>query len=522
MDKSRTGRGGATVMALCQVAAALGEAGPDDWTIHMEDTVRSGHGLNDRDMAEVLAREAPDALRWLDEIGTGFDREDGRIQQSPGPGHTRPRAAHVNFHTGRSMIRALLGQVKRDPGILLVENAVAWRLVKAGQQVRGCLAYDYRRNLGLRLRASSVILATGGGMEVYPLSTGSACLTGDGYSLGLQAGAGLVDMEFVQFLPTCTLAPRLPGISLAIWAPVRYTLGGRLRNGLGQEFLERHAQGAAATRDMLCLAITREVEEGRGSPHGGVYLDFTQEPRGKVLAGLGDLYRQILEAGLDLLREPVEVCPMPHHFMGGLRVDPCGATGVPGLYAAGEVTGGIHGANRLTGNALSDVTVFGRRAGRAAAAFAREDPRREDWLGEWRAMEGLLEPRPGESPARAREELRALMLDCAGPVRDGGGLARGLRALEEMRERLLARVAPGGQPPWNLEALETIEFGHMLNVALAVVLSALERRESRGAHVRRDHPNRDVAWEKHVRVRMDGKGRMVRDHVPVRMTTEVG
>ena len=504
VDKSKVGYGGATVMGLCQICAALGQSEPDSWTEHYEDTIKGGHNINNPALVEVLAKEAPGALLWMDEIGVKWDKIDGVIEQNPGPGHSKARAAHVNFHTGRAMINALVKGIYRSK-IETIDNVVISKLLKDGNKVIGAIGYDFYHGQPIAFRFSAVVLATGGGMDVYPVSTASSTLTGVGYGLALDAGADLIDMEFVQFLPTCTLFPKLPGISVAIWAPVRYFLGGELRNGKNEDFMPSYGSGVLGTRDVISYAIASEVKAGRGTPHGGAYLDFSGVGKETIEAKLGSLYTKIVEAGLDISRNPVEVGPMPHHFMGGIRIGTDCSTSVSGLFAAGEVAGGVHGANRLSGNALSDVIVFGRIAGSSASCYqdtsVSEPEFKNIFQKELSAMLEKVEKQGTVGVLSVKSKLQQAMMENAGPIRNAASLKKGLELLEEIEAIDLPLVGPTERhSQWDIEVADLLELPHMLKVGRSIIKSAIARTESRGAHFREDYPEKSPDWVTSIRV----------------------
>ena len=364
----------------------------------------------------------------------------------------------------------------------------------------GAVALDLTAGDPVTIAAAATIVATGGLTRIYRRNSASANMGGDGYALGLRAGAELVDMEFVQFFPIGHLAPRLVGMDPIMWDPFRYKLGGRLLDGAGREFLSDYggdeSEGYTTTRDLATYAIQREVAAGRGSPHGGVYLSFAHVPRAALEAAFGPVIERLAKNGIDLARMPVEVAPIAHYHMGGIRVDERMATGIPGLYAAGEVAGGANGANRLSGNAIPEALVFGERAGRHAAAYAAGrkpawDARRAALLVEHiRALSGGRAG--GIAAAALLEELRELMWTEIGPFRNAAGLARAVSRLMGLRAALPEVMVAGGAADPTLA--EWFELRGSLIAAEAVARSAQAREESRGAHQREDFPDIDPAW----------------------------
>jgi succinate dehydrogenase/fumarate reductase flavoprotein subunit len=514
-DKSLVGRGGATVMAQMTVAAALGEECPDDWTAHLADTLAAGRGLCDETLAALLCREAPARIREMAEWRVGWARRpDGRIAQVTAPGHSRPRCCYVDFlNTGPAVAATLRRRIGHVAAIRRLSNLNVTDIVTADGEARGAVALDSASGEPVTIAAEAVIIAAGGLTRIFRRNSASANMGGDGYTLALAAGADLVDMEFVQFFPIGHLAPRLVGMDPIMWDPFRYKLGGRLLDGAGREFLADYGSdetsGYTTPRDLATYAIHKEVAAGRGSPHGGVYLSFTHVPRSALEAAFGPVVARLARNGIDLGQMPVEVAPIAHYHMGGIAVDERMASRVPGLFAAGEATGGANGANRLSGNAIPEALVFGERAGRSAAAYAAPRTLRWDRRSAAAAVERihtLAEGRRGNiSVATLLDELRELMGAEVGPFRNAAGLARALARLAEMRAGLSeAAIAPG--LAFNPTVADWFELRGSLIAAEAVALAALARQESRGAHQREDFPETDPAWARpqHVRMTPDG------------------
>ena len=377
------GRGGATVMAQMTVAAALAEQEPDTCEDHLADTLAAGRGLCDGSLAEVLCRAAPARMREMDEWGVGWARTDGHIRQVMAPGHCRRRCCYVDFlNTGPAVAGTLRKRVGRTGVVRALSNVAITDLVVKDGSVRGAFSLSLGDGTEIDIAAGATVIATGGLTKIYARSSASNNMAGEGYALALRAGAALVDMEFVQFFPIGHLAPRLVGMDPIMWDPFRYKLGGRLLNGEMEEFIDRYGgeDGGkyTATRDLATYAICREVEAGRGSPTGGAWLSFTHLHEAELRSAFGPVIDRLLVNGIDLTREPVEVAPIAHYHMGGVKVDTCMRSTVAGLYAAGEAVGGAAGANRLSGNAISEALVYGEIAGREAAGHAG-GPRR--WVG---------------------------------------------------------------------------------------------------------------------------------------------
>src|SRR6266516_3181309 len=519
-----------TVMAEGGVAAALGNVYPEDnWRVHFRDTMRGGKMLNNWRMAQLHAQEAPDRVLELEEWGALFDRTpDGRILQRPFGGHRYSRLAHVGDRTGLEMIRTLQ-QNAVARGIDVFMECTVISLLKDGDRVSGALAYWRETGRFVVFRSKAVVLATGGIGKAWKINSNSWEYTGDGHALALWAGADLIDMEFVQFHPTGMVWP-LSVRGILVTEGVRGE-GGVLKNSKGERFMFRYipemfrkdfaateeeanrwveeviaGRKAEArrppellTRDVVARAIAQEVREGRGSPHGGAFLDIASRRRPEdIRKKLPSMYQQFHElADVDITRDAMEVGPTTHYVMGGVRVDPeSQAATVPGLFAAGEVGGGLHGANRLGGNSLSDLLVFGRRAGMGAAAYAkafRGEPRVETAEVEAAAAE-LLAPFErtggGENPYAVQEALQDMMGTYVGIARKEDDLRTALAELEQLRARAARVVVEGNRqynPGWNT----AIDLKNLLTVSEAVTRAALERRESRGAHMRVEYPDSD-------------------------------
>ncbi|HVC57489.1 MAG TPA: FAD-binding protein [Stellaceae bacterium] len=510
-DKSLVGRGGATVMAQMTVAAALGEECPDDWTAHLDDTLAAGRGLCDEGLAAVLCREAPARIREMEEWRVGWARRaDGHIAQVTAPGHSRPRCCYVDFlNTGPAVAATLRRQIGHVAAIRRISNLTVTDIVTADGEAAGAVALDAATGEPVTVAARAVIIATGGLTRLYRRNSASANMGGEGYALALGAGAELVDMEFVQFFPIGHLAPRLVGMDPIMWDPFRYKLGGRLLDGNGREFLTDYGSdetaGYTTPRDIATHAIQHEVAAGRGSPHGGVYLSFAHVPSAALAAAFGPVIERLAKNGIDLGQMPVEVAPIAHYHMGGIAVDERMASTVPGLFAAGEATGGANGANRLSGNAIPEALAFGERAGRFAASHAAA--RSPAWERRRAAaaverIRGRAAGRGGEvSAAALLDELRALMWSHVGPLRSAAGLAHAVTRLAAMGAALpdLA-IAPGSAS--NPMLADWFELRAGLTAAEAVAKAALGREESRGAHQREDFPETDAALACHQRVRL--------------------
>ena len=502
-----------TVMAEGGVAASFGNVAPDDnWRVHFQDTMFGGKYLNNWHMAELHAREAPDRVRELEQWGGVFDRTpDRKMSQRAFGGHTYKRLVHIGDRTGLELIRTLQDKAVHS-GIDVFMECTITRLLKDGERVCGGVGYWRATGEFVLFAARALILATGGAGKCWRVTSNSWECTGDGHGLAYDAGAELIDMEFVQFHPTGMVWP--PGVvGLLVTEAVRGE-GGILRNATGERFMERYdpKRLELSTRDVVSRAIFTEVKERRGTPHGGVFLDVSHLGEGTVRTKLPSMYDQFLElAGVDITREPMEVGPTCHYAMGGIRVDAdTGRSTVEGLFAAGECSGGMNGANRLGGNSLSDLLVFGKRTGESAAADAAGAPAPQiddaQVAGATAEMTGYLTAPDGEDPYQLHEELKNVMQEDAGIYRDEAGLDAALVRIADLKARaasVRATGAPAYNPGWNL----CRDLRNMLIVSEAVTRAALLRHESRGAHSRLDFPDYDDYWGEHnivVRKTPDG------------------
>jgi succinate dehydrogenase / fumarate reductase flavoprotein subunit len=488
-----------TVMAEGGVAAALANVDPkDDWRTHFHDTMHGGKMLNNWRMAQLHAQEAPDRVRELEHWGALFDRtKDGKIMQRAFGGHTWKRLAHIGDRTGLELIRTL-----QDKGIhsgmdVYMECTIT-HLLKDGERISGAFGYWRESGRFVVFKAKAIILATGGIGKSYKVTSNSWEYTGDGHALAYEAGAELIDMEFVQFHPTGMVWP--PSVKGVLVTEAVRGEGGILRNRNGERFMEKYdpERMELSTRDIVARSIYTEVQEGRGTPHGGAYLDISHRGAEYVKKKLPSMYHQFMEfAQIDITKEPMEVFPTTHYVMGGVRVDAdtTGST-VPGLFAAGEVAGGMHGANRLGGNSLSDLIVFGRRAGLGAAQYAnelRDNTLKIDDVDLEKASQEMLvhfENEEGENPYTVHQELQEVMGSYIGVFRIKDKMEEGLQELQVLKERASQLKIEGSRmynPGWHL----CKDLKSMLTVSEAIASCALQREESRGAHSRVDFPKAD-------------------------------
>jgi succinate dehydrogenase / fumarate reductase, flavoprotein subunit len=510
-----------TVMAEGGIAAAMGNVDKsDDWRTHFRDTMRGGKFLNNWRMAQLHAQEAPERVRELEQWGALFDRtDDGQILQRAFGGHTFKRLCHVGDRTGLELIRTL-----QDRGVQLgidvFMECTITRLIKDGDRIAGALGYWREQGRFVTFKAKSVVIATGGIGKAWKVTSNSWEYTADGMALAYEAGAELLDMEFVQFHPTGMVWP--PGVQGILVTEAVRGEGGTLKNNRGERFMEKYdpKRMELSTRDVVARAIYTEVKEGRGSLHGGAYLDISHQPAEYVKKKLPSMYHQFKElADVDITTGPMEVGPTCHYMMGGIRVEAeTGQSTVPGLFAAGEAAAGLHGSNRLGGNSLSDLLVFGKRAGKAAAEYAKsvqagaldaaqlQDAERE--------MLAPFERTDGEFPYEIHRDLQEFMQTLVGIFRTEEDLQKALGELEKLKPRLARMRADGSRmfnPGWHL----TGDLRSMVLISEAVTRSALARRESRGAHSRIDYPNFDDIWGKQNNIIAKLGGQMTLRQRPV-------
>jgi succinate dehydrogenase / fumarate reductase flavoprotein subunit len=544
-----------TVMAEGGMAAAMGNVDDrDNWRVHFADTMRGGQYVNNWRMAELHAKEAPERVKELEAWGALFDRTpDGRILQRNFGGHRYPRLAHVGDRTGLELIRTLQDHGIHQ-GVDVHMECTVVTLLKDGDRVAGAFAYDRERGRFKVFKSKAVVLSTGGIGRAYKITTNSWEGTGDGHSLAYHAGAALQDMEFVQFHPTAMIWP--PSVRGILVTEAVRGEGGVLKNRNGKRFMFdnipdnykaqtadtseegwRYTQGdknarrppELLTRDHVARMIVREVKEGRGSPHGGVFLDIAwikekiANSEEHIKRKLPSMYHQFMQlAGVDITKEPMEIGPTTHYAMGGIRVD--GETQmstVRGLFAAGECAAGLHGANRLGGNSLSDLIVFGKRAGEYAAKFARQNGSvalntAEIDASAREALAPFDHEAPEEGPFQVQDALQETMQAFVGIVRAQPEMERALEAVSALTRRA-ARAGVRGNREYNPGWHTALDLKHLLTVSEAIARSAIERKESRGGHFRDDYPDKDPAYATFnfvVRKGRDGNMELSREPIP--------
>jgi succinate dehydrogenase / fumarate reductase flavoprotein subunit len=548
-----------TVMAEGGIAAAMGHVDDrDNWRVHFADTMRGGQYMNNPRMAELHGKEAPARVRELEAWGAVFDRtKDGRILQRNFGGHRYPRLAHVGDRTGLEMIRTLQDHGIHQ-GIDFHMEVTILTLLKDGDRCVGAFAYDRERGRFRIFHAKAVILATGGIGRAFSITSNSWEYTGDGHSLAYHAGAALMDMEFVQFHPTGMVWP--PSVKgILVTEGVRGE-GGVLRNKDGKRFMFddipanykgqtadneeegwRYTQGDKTarrppellTRDHVARCIRREVKEGRGSPHGGVFLDISwikerlPNAAEHIKKKLPSMYHQFKQlADIDITKEPMEIGPTTHYMMGGVEVEAeSQMSSVPGLFAAGECAAGLHGANRLGGNSLSDLVVFGKRAGEYAAKFAKEHGAGAiDHAFVEKAAQIALGPFDrgvaGENPFAVQHELQEMMQDLVGIVRVESEMESALGEIAKLKERAV-KAGIAGNREYNGGWHTALDLDNLLTVSEIITRAAIERKESRGAHFRDDFPDKSEDWAKYnIRVTKDTGGDPNVERVPIKPLSE--
>jgi succinate dehydrogenase/fumarate reductase flavoprotein subunit len=449
----------------------------------------------------------------MDEWGVGWARKDGRITQAMAPGHDRPRCAYVDFlKTGPAVSKTLRTVVNKTGGIRKAGDLCVIDLLRTDGGISGAVALHFGSGAPVTLSAKATILATGGLTRLYRRNSASANMGGDGYALALRAGASLVDMEFVQFFPIGHLAPRLVGLDPIMWDPFRYKLGGRLLNNRMEEFTQHYGVAEdgkyVITRDIGSYAILKEVEAGRGSPHGGVYLSFQHCSEVALRESFGPVIDRLAANNIDLTKMPVEVAPIAHYHMGGIAADAHTQTDLPGLFAAGEAVGGANGANRLSGNAITEALVFGRRAGRSAAAHVKQThtlPDRADNAGAVLDLITADAPEHCLNTAEMVQAFQATMQDDVGALRTEANLKRALDQIDQIAGEL-GDLPPGDGNRFDMRRIDWFDLRNMLLVGRVVAETALARTETRGAQQREDYPSMSPEWAFNQFVRLrDGR-----------------
>lgn len=505
VSKGLSFKSGCTTLAEGGYNAAFAYVDADDSThAHLEDTLNGGGYLNDPELARILVEEAPERLTELESYGALFDRqESGKLNQRPFGGQTYRRTCFQGDRTGHEMMTALKEEIIRQDIQTVDEVMITALLQDAEGRVGGACGISLSDTKFMVFLAKSTIVTTGGAGWIYPVTSNALQKTGDGYAMVWNAGADLLDMEQVQFHPTGMLYPDSRR-GVLVTEAVRGE-GGRLINSQGERFMTNYdPRGELATRDVVARAIYNEIMEGRGTPSGGVYLDVTHLPPEVIEEKLETMLLQFQDVGVDIRKEPMEVAPTAHHFMGGARINPQCETSIPNLYAAGEAAGGVHGANRLGGNALAETQVFGRRAGESAAknvfksnfelesaSLDREEERIEKLF-----QEGDYHP------FQLKKELQEVMWNNVAIIRREEGLKSALKGITAIKGKMERMIVPDGSG-YNQHLLDALELENMVLIAELVTKSALIREESRGAHYRADYPDTKDEWKKSIVLNKD-------------------
>ncbi len=492
------GRAGTTTTGMGGMNVALGNFdSKDNWEVHYEDTIKGGQYLNNQELVEVFAKEAIDRIYDLEEYGMLFYRmENGRIAQRRESGSTYNRTCMTGDRTGHELQRTLTKEVRRR-GIQVFEETVIAELLGNEGKIAGALGLNFRTGQFILFRANAVIMATGGCARLYEICSNAHESTGDGFGIAWNVGATLIDMEMVQFHPTGMVYPE-SAKGILVSEGVRGD-GGQLINSQGERFMLRYAPEwkELATRDVVSRAIWREVKEGRGTEHGGVYLNISHVQPEQIEKRLPLMLKQLLRAGIDIRKDPMEVLPTPHFSCGGIKIGIHGESTLPGLFAAGEAAGGIHGANRLGANSFPDLQVFGVRAGQSASDYALNNRSNVNLEQVKRLVEELSDPlsrQEGVSPISIRKKIQKMMYQNVGIMRNGERLRESKKLFEEIQEREIPKMKLSSSRIFNYEWVESIKVRNMLRAALVVTNCALFREESRGVHYREDFPEKDKAW----------------------------
>lgn len=510
-------------MAEGGVNVALGNVDPqDNWEVHFKDTVTGGAYLNNQRLVEILVKEGPERIFDLEEYGAVFDRtHEGKIAQRPFGKQTYRRTCYASDRTGHELMATLVEEVRRR-NIDVMEEVFVTNLLKSNGRVVGAFGIDYKTGDFLLFRAKATVMAAGGTGRVYKITSNASQDTGDGYAMGYRAGATLMDMEMFQFHPTGMLTPE-SARGILVTEAVRGE-GGILTNANSERFMKRYDQHLElAARDVVARSIATEILEGRGTPKGGVYLSVSHLDPTIIEQRLKTMLKQFLDTGVDIRKEPMQVAPTAHHEMGGLLVDENAATDLKGMWAAGEVVGGIQGGNRLGGNALLDTQVYGKRAGENAAEYAKSSQAaaidRKDVEKEMKYAESFRSKKDGVRPVEVRNRLAGLMWEKVGIFRTRNELQEAVSEIERIRkEQVLRMYVSDNGARYNHEWIKALEAENLVLTAEMITKAALMREESRGAHYRRDFPKTDNKnWLASITIRQED-GVMKLGKIPVTVT----
>ncbi len=493
-----------TVMAEGGIAASLGDVDPEDnWKVHFKDTMVEGVYISDWRLVEKLAKEAPDRVYELERMGALFDRTpEKKIMQRAFGAHTYRRLCHVGDKTGLELLRTLEDKILHSSNVKIMDEVFVTKLVKKNDKVIGAIALDMKTGEFIAINSKSTIIAGGGCGRIYEVTSNSWESTGDGIGLAFDAGAEMMDMEMMQFHPTGMVWP--PGVrGLLVTEGVRGE-GGLLYNTKGERFMLRYSpkKKELDARDVVARAIYNEIQEGRGTEHGGVLLDISYKGKDFIMKKLPGMYMQFKEfAGVDITKEKMEVGPTTHYFMGGIKVDTeTNSTNINGLFAVGEAAAGVHGANRLGGNSLADLLVFGKYVGINAAAYAKktnlEKIHEAEIKEEIKRVSGFINTN-GTNPYSLTEKLRKTMSENVGIVRNEQNMQKALSVILDIKKEY-KNIGVGGNLQYNPGLLQCLELHSMLEISELLVRGAIMRKESRGAHYRSDYPKKDRKWLKNI------------------------
>lgn len=499
-----------TVMAEGGIAASLGDVDPEDnWKVHFKDTMVEGVYISDWRLVEKLAKEAPDRVYELERMGALFDRTpEKKIMQRAFGAHTYRRLCHVGDKTGLELLRTLEDKILHSSNVKVMDEVFVTKLVKKNDKVIGAIALDMKTGQFIVINSKSTIIAGGGCGRIYEVTSNSWESTGDGIALAFDVGAEMMDMEMMQFHPTGMVWP--PGVrGLLVTEGVRGE-GGLLYNTKGERFMLRYSpqKKELDARDVVARSIYNEIQEGRGTEHGGVFLDISYKGKDFIMKKLPGMYMQFKEfAGVDITKEKMEVGPTTHYYMGGIKVDPeTNSTNVNGLFAVGEAAAGVHGANRLGGNSLADLLVFGKYVGINAALYAKksnlERISEEEVKAEIKRINEFINP-GGINPYSLTEKLRKTMSENVGIVRNEQNMQKALSIIFEIKKEY-KNIGIGGNLQYNPGLLQCLELHSMLEISELLVRGAIMRKESRGAHYRSDFPKKDRKWLKNIIFKKNG------------------
>ena len=514
-DKSLISRGGATVMAQMTVAAAIGHEEADHWTHHLKDTIKSGQGLCNEELSYILCKGSVDRINEMNLWKTGWAHKKNRITQVMAPGHDVKRCCYVDFlNTGPAISKTLRSQVAKQTNIKRVSGLNIIELVLEKGILTGAIGIDVENGVFIAVNVKSIVLAAGGLTKIFSRNSASLNMGGDAYALAIRAGAKLIDMEFAQFFPIGHLAPRLVGMDPIMWDPFRYKLGGRLLNGNYEPFIKKYGAKDGKTytvsRDLASYAIIKEVEAGRGSPNGGAWLSFKHVPKNELEIAFGPIIKKLANNNIDLTLDDIEVSPIAHYHMGGIKVNSRMETSISGLFAAGEAVGGANGANRLSGNAIPEAFVFGELAGRKAAEYVPKKIKFNVTNAELSLQKIIKSQKKTNSSKNIdhtlkitpiTKKLQNIMWKNVGVIRTQKSLSAALRSIRNLKKSF-PKIFYSDDIIYNKKLMDWLDLRNSLLCAEIVCFSAINRKESRGAHQMEDFPKTISEFEKNQVIEM--------------------